>query len=149
MEEESTTPTNSASNNNKANPDHNSHRTTVKPNPNTKTRNHRTTTNKVSGWNPKSDYKLGVLKKHFTVTINWFSSAKILLASTLAALTAYLTTTQLKQSYWTELIIGAAIFLTVYIITASLIGAINRTDIQNLREILKELAHSPAYSTSH
>lgn len=39
-----------------------------------------------------------------------------------------------------KLIIGATIFLTTYTISAPLIGVINKTDIQNLRETLKELA---------
>jgi hypothetical protein len=38
-----------------------------------------------------------------------------------------------------ELIIGATIFLTAYITVASLIGAVNRTDIENIKEMLKEL----------
>jgi len=38
-----------------------------------------------------------------------------------------------------KLIIGATAFLITYTTTAPLIGAINKTDIQNLREMLKEL----------
>ena len=38
------------------------------------------------------------------------------------------------------LIIGALIFLTAYLITAPLIGVINKTDTQNLKEMLKGLA---------
>jgi hypothetical protein len=40
---------------------------------------------------------------------------------------------------WINLILGATIFLTTYLITAPLIGAINKTDTKNLKEILKAL----------
>jgi len=38
-----------------------------------------------------------------------------------------------------KLIIAATTFLTTYTTTAPLIGAVNKTDIQNLKETLKEL----------
>ena len=79
------------------------------------------------------------IKKHFTAAIDWVSSAKILLASTLAAVITYTIVSQLNMPSWIELIIGALIFLTTYVTTAPLIGAINETDIQNLREMLNEL----------
>ena len=46
---------------------------------------------------------------------------------------------QLSLPNWTKLTIGALIFLTTYTTTAPLIGAVNKTDIQNLREMLNEL----------
>jgi O-antigen/teichoic acid export membrane protein len=79
------------------------------------------------------------VKKHFTVTIDWTSSAKILLASTLAAATAYIIISQINLPNWIELAIGTTAFLATYTTTAPLIGAINKTDIQNLKEMLKEL----------
>jgi len=79
------------------------------------------------------------IKKHFTATIDWVSSAKILLASTLAAAVTYTAVSQLNLPNWITLTIGALIFLPTYTITAPLVGAVNKTDIQNLRETLKEL----------
>ena len=79
------------------------------------------------------------MKKHFTATVDWTSSAKILLASTLAALITYAITSQLSLFSWIKLIIGALAFLTIYATTTPLIGAINNTDIQNLRQMLKEV----------
>jgi len=67
------------------------------------------------------------------------SSAKILLAATLAAAITYTITSQLSLPNWIELIIGATAFLITYTITAPLISAINKTDIQNPKETLKEL----------
>jgi hypothetical protein len=40
---------------------------------------------------------------------------------------------------WINLILGAIIFLATYLITAPLIGAINKTDTKNLKEMLKAL----------
>ncbi|MCK5593421.1 polysaccharide biosynthesis C-terminal domain-containing protein, partial [Candidatus Bathyarchaeota archaeon] len=79
------------------------------------------------------------IRKHFTVTIDWTSSAKILITSTLAALIAHTIISQLTLPNWAKLIIGATAFLATYATTTPLIGAINKTDIQNLREMLNEL----------
>jgi stage V sporulation protein B len=79
------------------------------------------------------------VKKHFTATIDWTSSTKILLASAIAAATAYIIISQLNLPNWIELAIGTIAFLAAYTTTAPLIGAINKADIQNLREMLKEL----------
>lgn len=79
------------------------------------------------------------IKKHFTVTIDWISSAKILATSALAALVAHTIISQLTLPSWVKLIAGATAFLATYITTTPLIGAINKTDIQSLREMLSEL----------
>jgi len=79
------------------------------------------------------------IKKNYNATINWVSSVKILLASTLAAIITYVVTSQLNISSWINLIIGAAIFLATYLVTTPLIGAINKTDIQNFKEMMKGL----------
>jgi len=79
------------------------------------------------------------VRKHFTATIDWASSVKILLASAVAAAITYTAISYLSVPNWITLTIGALIFLTTYTTTAPLIGAVNRTDIQNLKETLKEL----------
>jgi O-antigen/teichoic acid export membrane protein len=79
------------------------------------------------------------IKKHYNATIDYLSSIKILVASAFAALPSYLAATQLNLPNWIILILGATIYLTTYIITAPLIGAINKTDTKNLKEMLKTL----------
>ena len=79
------------------------------------------------------------LKKHYQATINWKSSTKILTASAIAAVPTYIITTQLAQPDWITLTIGATIYLSTYIIIAPLIGAINKTDTKNLKEMTKTL----------
>jgi len=76
-------------------------------------------------------------EKHLAAKINLSSSARILLASTLAAAITYIATSQLSQSPWIVLIIGTLIFLATYTVAAPLTGAINKTDIQNLKETLE------------
>jgi O-antigen/teichoic acid export membrane protein len=78
------------------------------------------------------------VKKHFTATIDWISSAKILFASTLASVTAYIIASQLNIPNWIELAVGTTAFLATYTITTPLVGAINKTDIKTLKEMLKE-----------
>jgi len=92
---------------------------------------------------PSLIISLWYVKKHFTATIDWASSVKILLASTLAAAITYVIISQLSLANWIKLIIGATVFLIIYMTTTPLIGAINKTDIQNLKERLKELG--PAF----
>ena len=67
----------------------------------------------------------------------------------IAATTTYAVISLLNLVNWITLILGALIYLTAYMITAPLIGAINKTDTQNLQEILKAPDHSQPYSPHH
>ena len=95
-------------------------------------------TNIISGI-PSLIIALWWIKKKFNATIDWVASAKILLASTLAAVITYVVTSQLNISSWINLIIGASIFLATYIVTTPLVGAVNKSDIHTFREMLKGL----------
>jgi len=79
------------------------------------------------------------IKKHYNATIDWGSSTKILLSAATAAAITYAVTYLLNLANWVTLIIGAAIFLAAYLVTAPLIGAINHADIKNLKEMLRVL----------
>jgi O-antigen/teichoic acid export membrane protein len=95
-------------------------------------------TNIVSGI-PSLIIALWWIKKKYDATINWGSSAKILLASTLAAVITYVVTSHLNIASWINLIIGASIFLATYLVTTPLIGAITQADVQNFKDIAKGL----------
>ena len=82
---------------------------------------------------------LWYIKKHFKATIDWASSAKILSASALSATITYIIISQLSLASWIKLIIGATAFLIAYTTMALLMGAVNKADIQNLKEMLNEL----------
>ena len=90
---------------------------------------------------------LWYVKKHYGAAIDWTSSAKILLASALAAAITYVIISQLSLFSWIKLIVGALIFLTTYTTTAPLIGAVNKTDTKNLKEMLKALGPFAALFT--
>ena len=71
--------------------------------------------------------------KHYKARADFHSSARILLASGIAAFVTYLPTYFLSAANWTKLVIGLIIFLTVYVFGAPVVGAVSLTDINNLR----------------
>jgi O-antigen/teichoic acid export membrane protein len=71
--------------------------------------------------------------KHYKAKADFQSSAKILLASAIAAATAYLPTYFLNTFSWVKLVIGLIIFLAVYLLGAPVVGAVSQVDIANLR----------------
>jgi len=79
------------------------------------------------------------IKKKYGATINWASSVKILLASTLAAAVTYLATFQLNLPSLVTLIIGVAIFVATYLVTTPLVGAITQADVQNFKHMVMGL----------
>lgn len=88
---------------------------------------------------PTQIISLWWIKKHYNTTIDYKSSIKIVLASLCAAGLTTIVLFFLKTSNWITLSIGAIIFLTTYLITSPLIGAINKEDTKNLKEMLKAL----------
>jgi len=88
---------------------------------------------------PSMFWGLNWIWKHYRAKADFQSSAKILAASTIAALTAYLSTVLLSTTNWIELIIGLIIFLTAYVLSAPIIGAVSQTDIITLRTMFSGL----------
>jgi len=79
------------------------------------------------------------IKRHFNATLDWVSSTKIFLASIIAAVITHIIISQLNFQYWAELVAGGITFLIVYLVAAPLIKAVNKDDINNLREMLSDL----------
>lgn len=79
------------------------------------------------------------VKKYFGATVNWVASAKIFLASAVAAAVTQVIIFQLSLQNWVELVVGGIIFLTTYLIAAPLIRAVDKNDITNIREMLSDL----------
>ena len=77
--------------------------------------------------------------KHYNVKADYKSSLKIFTASIIAATLTYISLTFLNTAKWIQLAIGGTIFLTTYILTAPIIGAVTQTDINNLRTMLSSL----------
>jgi stage V sporulation protein B len=79
------------------------------------------------------------LWKHYNTKPDFKISAKIFLAATIASITTYLSLNLLVTAEWIKLLIGGTLFLTVYILTAPIIGAINQKDVQTLRTMFSGL----------
>jgi O-antigen/teichoic acid export membrane protein len=77
--------------------------------------------------------------KNYKAKADFASSAKILAASAIAAVLAYLPTMFLNTANWIKLIIGLIIFLTAYILGAPMIGAVSLADINNLRAMFSSM----------
>jgi hypothetical protein len=76
------------------------------------------------------------LRKHYGVTVDWSSSARILLSGAVAAAITYLLIAQFAFSNWIALGFGAVVFLTSFVLAILLTRAINRLDINTLRDML-------------
>jgi len=88
---------------------------------------------------PSMVVALYLIWKHYGAKADFGASAKILFASVLATLTAYLFINFFSVAYWVQLVVGAVLFLCVYLISAPLVGAINRSDVNNLRTMFSDL----------
>jgi O-antigen/teichoic acid export membrane protein len=98
---------------------------------------------------PSMIWVLNWIWKHYKTRADFHSSAKIFVASTLAALPAYLTTVFLQKTFehttvhgyvpWIELAIGLAVFLVIYVLGAPIIGAVSQSDINALRHMFSNL----------
>ena len=94
--------------------------------------------NSIAGF-PSLFTGLWWIRKHFGATIDLVSSAKIFLASGIAAVVTSLLLSQLNYNYWIELVTGGVFFLVVYLVIAPLIRAVDKKDVRHLREMLSGL----------
>jgi O-antigen/teichoic acid export membrane protein len=79
------------------------------------------------------------LKKQYDVTVDWASSAKILLSGGTASTITYALITQLAFGNLIALVVGAIVFLFIFLIAIILTGAITRGDIDTMRETMTVL----------
>jgi len=82
---------------------------------------------------------LRFIKKHYAVTVDWKSSAKILLSSAIAATLTYLIVTELTFASWIRLAIGVVIFAVFLVPAMLLTKVLTQSDIGNLREMTSNL----------
>ncbi|XHH09333.1 MAG: oligosaccharide flippase family protein [Candidatus Bathyarchaeia archaeon] len=82
---------------------------------------------------PSMAWGLIWLWKNYHVKADFKSSGKVFAASLTASIAAYVFLAVFSAPYWVLLLVGAVIFLAVYLISAPMIGAINRVDIDNLK----------------
>jgi O-antigen/teichoic acid export membrane protein len=79
------------------------------------------------------------INKHYGLTVDWKSSAKILVSSLTTAALTYALVTMLPFSSWICLIIGLVFFTIVFAAATLLTRTINKADIENLRGMTSEL----------
>ena len=77
--------------------------------------------------------------RHYKAKADFKSSARIFAASTIAAIITYFSLDFLAAAEWIRLMVGVMIFLIVYIFATPMMGAVNQTDINNLRAMFSGL----------
>ncbi len=77
--------------------------------------------------------------KNYRVKADFHVSAKIFAASLIASVTSYFSISLLNLPYWMLLAIGFVVFLVVYLASAPIIGAVNQTDLDNLKAMFSGL----------
>jgi O-antigen/teichoic acid export membrane protein len=75
------------------------------------------------------------VRKNYALTVDWGSSARILLSSSVTALLTYLLVSELNFSSLIRLIIGVAFFALVFIVATLLTKTMNKSDIENLQSM--------------
>jgi stage V sporulation protein B len=73
------------------------------------------------------------IKKQYGLTVDWKSSAKIVLASALTATLTYVLISQLEFASWLRLIIGTISFVLILLPTIIFTRSITELDISNLK----------------
>ncbi len=73
--------------------------------------------------------------KHYGVTVDWGSSIKILISSAIPAAITYTIISYIPFASWLRLVIGVIMFIVMLIPTLLFSRAINKSDINNLREL--------------
>jgi hypothetical protein len=72
------------------------------------------------------------VRKNYELTVDWISSAKIVLPSSATAILTYVLVSEMGFSSLIRLIIGMVFFAFVFIVATLLIRTINNSDIENL-----------------
>ena len=81
-------------------------------------------------------YALWWIKKNFGFTFNWLSSVKIYISAGIASFLTYYLLNTTNFGDWVDLLLGGGLFILTYSLLVPLTGALERVDIQNLRNIM-------------
>ena len=82
---------------------------------------------------PSIFISLSWAKKRYGVTVDWQSTAKILLSSAVTAALTYVIVAQLGFASWIRLVIGVVVFVLILVPAVLLTRTITRSDIDNIR----------------
>ena len=78
------------------------------------------------------------IKKHYDASVDWVSSAKILVSSAASGGLAYFAVSFVSLSSWPKLIIGLIVFSAAFLLSAIATRVLRKTDIDNLRLMTSE-----------
>jgi len=79
------------------------------------------------------------VKKHYDASVDWVSSAKILISSVEAGVLAYFAVSFLSLSSWPKLILGLLVFAAGFLLSVVATRALRKPDIDGLRLMTSEL----------
>jgi len=88
---------------------------------------------------PSTIVSLIWIRKHYGLTIDWSSSVKILLSSTIASLLTYFLIMELGFSSLIRLLVGIVFFAFVFVVMVLFTRTISKEDIENLRGMVSGL----------
>lgn len=88
---------------------------------------------------PGMCYGLYWVLKHYQAKADFKSSVKIFFASAIAAAATYAPANLIHTTALIRLLLGATIFLAIYLLAAPMIGAISQADINNIRNMFSGL----------
>ena len=76
------------------------------------------------------------IKKTYGIFVEWDSPLRICIASGLTAVITYISLSNFPFNNWILLMLGGGIFIVTILFLMPLIGAINRKDLKNLKQML-------------
>jgi O-antigen/teichoic acid export membrane protein len=79
------------------------------------------------------------IKKHYDASVNWASSAKILVSSAASGALTYFVVSFVSLSSWPKLIIGLAVFAAGFLLSVTATRALRKSDIDTLRLMTSSL----------
>lgn len=82
---------------------------------------------------------LYLIWKRYKARADLKSSSKILAASVIAASVTFLILNFVASADWIELAVGGVVFLLTYLVAAPILGAVNKSDVNNLRVMFSGL----------
>jgi O-antigen/teichoic acid export membrane protein len=88
---------------------------------------------------PALIWGLFIVQKPYGVSVDWLSSAKILVASAIAGSITFVAISLLNFNSWVLLFVGTLLFIVILIPCALLLRSISRSDISNLRGMVSSL----------
>jgi len=88
---------------------------------------------------PSLFLSLRYIKKNFGVSVDWVSSAKIILSSVAAGVLTYAVISQLPFSNPVQLVIGVIIFVIAFILLSVITQTLNKADLVSVREICNSM----------